>query len=232
MSDGLYALDPSDDSNYIKTNDKKHLQLRNTIKENYKYLPPRQVLRVKRARKLFHAMGNLTADDLKAIIQMNLIQNNMVTTDNINLATKVFGDDIGALKGKITRRKPTPVTSNIIEIPNELIEVQQDVILSMDGITVNSIKFLTTISHEIYYRMAQYVIQTNANKYKKCLNEIKTLYKQGGFEIKEIRCDNEFRQAMDKYQENQESPIKINYAAAQEHVPQAKQNNRMIKERV
>jgi hypothetical protein len=74
----------------------KHLQLLNTIKENIKYLTPRQVLQVKRARKLFHAIGNLTTDDLKAIIWMNLIQNNIVTTNDVNLATKVFGEDIGA----------------------------------------------------------------------------------------------------------------------------------------
>jgi hypothetical protein len=108
------------------------------------------------------------------------------------MSTKVFGENIGALKGKTTRQKPTPVTSNIIQISDELIEVQQDMILSMDGITVNLIKFLITISHEIYYRMAQYVIQTNSNKYKKCLNEIKTLYKQRGFNIKEIHRDNKF----------------------------------------
>jgi hypothetical protein len=84
------------------------------------------------------------------------------------------------------------VTSNIIKIPDKLLKLQQDVILSMDGITVNLFKFLMTISHEIYYRMAQYVMQTNANKYKKCLNKIKTLYKQGGFNIKEIHCNNQF----------------------------------------
>jgi isopentenyl diphosphate isomerase/L-lactate dehydrogenase-like FMN-dependent dehydrogenase len=54
------------------------------------------VLRAKRARKLFHAMGNPAADNLKAIIWMNLIQNNIVTMDDINLATKVFGEDVRA----------------------------------------------------------------------------------------------------------------------------------------
>jgi hypothetical protein len=155
-----------------------------------------------------------------------------VTTNDVNLATKVFGEDVRALKGKTPRQCPTPVTSNIIKIQDKLIGVQQDVIFSIDGITVNSIKFLRTISHEIYYRTAQYVIQTNANKFKKCLNEIKTLYKQGGFFIKEIHCDNEFQEAMDKYSMEQDLLIKINYAAAQEHVPQVEQNNRTIKEQV
>eukprot|EP00957_Ditylum_brightwellii_P023828 1798069-Ditylum_brightwellii.AAC.1 len=65
-------------------------------------------------------MGTPTVEDLKAMICMNLIRNNKVTTDDVNLATRAFGPDIGAIKGKTTRSKRTPVTSNMIEIPREL----------------------------------------------------------------------------------------------------------------
>ena len=75
---------------------------------------------------------------------MNLIKDNVVTTDDVNLATKAYGPDVGGIKGKTTGRKPTPVTSNIVEIPDELPEVQQDLTLSMDGLTVNSIRCKTS----------------------------------------------------------------------------------------
>ena len=83
---------------------------------------------------------------------MNLIRNNKVTTANVNLVNKIYGPDIAAIKGKTTRRAPAPVIDNVIELPPELIEVNQDVTISMDGMTVNSLKFLSTISHGIYYR--------------------------------------------------------------------------------
>eukprot|EP00957_Ditylum_brightwellii_P159517 12142632-Ditylum_brightwellii.AAC.1 len=37
---------------------------------------------------------------------------------------------------------------------------------------------------------------------------------------------------MDSYAINQEPPIHINYASAQEHVPRAERNNRTIEEQV
>jgi hypothetical protein len=37
---------------------------------------------------------------------MNIITNNPVTTDDIKIAEKMFGPDIGAIKGKTTSCKP------------------------------------------------------------------------------------------------------------------------------
>jgi hypothetical protein len=166
------------------------------------------------------------------MIQMNRIKNNVVTTDDVNLATKAYGPDVGAIKSKTTRGKPTPVTSNIVEIPDELLEVQQDLTLSMDGLTANSVKFLSTISHDLYYRTAQYVAKAVASVYEECMNELLALYKRGGFTISEIHSDNEFCKVMDPLSARQDPPISMNYAAAQEHVPRAERNNQVIQERV
>jgi hypothetical protein len=132
-------------------------------------------------------MGTPTVEDLKAMIWMNLIKNNVVTTDDVNLATKAFGPDIGGIEGKTTRSRPTPVQNNMVEIPDELLDVQQDLTVSMDGLTVNSIKFLSTISHDLYYRTAQYVSSPVASIYEKCMDELLAVYKRGGFTISELR---------------------------------------------
>jgi hypothetical protein len=211
---------------------KRPYQFLNTLEENLGFLSPRQQKRAKIARELYEAMGTPTVDDLKAMIWMNLIKNNVVTTDDVNLAIKAYGPDVGAIKGKTTRSKPTPVTSNILEIPDELLEVQQDLTLSMDGLTVNSLKFLSTISHDLYYRTTQYVARSVASIYEECMDELLALYKRGGFTISTIHCDNEFHKVMDPLSARQDPPITMNYAATQEHVPRAEQNNRVIQERV
>jgi hypothetical protein len=193
----------------------------------------RQQERAKKARELLEAMGIPTVDDLKAMIRMNLIKNNVVTTEDVNLATKAYGPDISGIKGKTTQQKPTTVESNIVEIPEELLEIQQDLKVSMDGMTVNSMKFLTAISHDLYYRTAQqYVTNPVASVYKECMDELVTVYKKGGFRITDIHCDNAFRKAMDPFSAGQAPPIKMNYASAQEHVPRAERNNHVIQERV
>ena len=51
---------------------------------------------------------------------------------------------------KKTRSKPTYVVNNITEIPEELLEIQQDAVLLIDRITINSLDFLSTISHELF----------------------------------------------------------------------------------
>jgi hypothetical protein len=162
---------------------------------------------------------------------MNLIRNNKVTTEDVNLALKTLGPDVATIKGKTTRRKPQPVVNNIIEIPDELLNIHREIELSVDGINVNGLQFFTTIAHDIYYRTAQYVKSTHYEQFREFMDEIIAMYRKGGFVVTKINCDNEFHKAFDGYAEAKTPPIKVSYSAAQEHVPRAERNNRTIQER-
>jgi hypothetical protein len=94
---------------------------------------------------LYNALESPSVKDFKAILRLNFIKNNPVTLDGIKIAESIFGPDIGSLKGKTTRRKPSAVVSDYIEIPPELIQAQQDVVLYMDTMYINGMSFLTTI---------------------------------------------------------------------------------------
>ena len=94
-------------------------------------------------------MGTPTLDDQKSMIQTNLINNNKVTTYYVNLTTESYGTDVGKIKGETKRSRPMPVVSNIVDISKYLLEGQQDLAVSMNGLTVNSLKFMSTISHEL-----------------------------------------------------------------------------------
>ena len=87
----------------------KETALVNTIEENKLFFTPRQFLRAKKARKLYHALGTLSIKDFKHIITTNTIAGNPVNTEDIKLALQIFGEDIGSLKDKTTRKKPLPV---------------------------------------------------------------------------------------------------------------------------
>jgi hypothetical protein len=166
-------------------------------------------------------------NDMKAIIRMNSIKNNLVTTADIKI-TEIFGPDIAALKGKTTHHKPVPVVKDYIEIPQELIAAQHSITLCLDSMQVNGIPFLTTISKNIQYRTAQWVKKQTPEVYHACLGQVLQIYNMGGFRVTNARCDNEFCPLMDPLAN--EFGVTINYANPQEHVPEAEQNNRVIKE--
>jgi hypothetical protein len=90
---------------------------------------------------------------------MNAIRNNPITLEDIKIAESIFGLDIGSLKGKPVCTKPTPVVSDYIAIPQEIIEAQKHVTLCMDTLDINGLKFFATV----------YIIQ-NYSEFKLDLN--------------------------------------------------------------
>ena len=200
-----------------------------TVEENKQFYTNRQVARAKIARKLYHNIGTPSIPDYKAIIRMNAISNCPVTIDDINIAEQIYGKDIGSLKGKTTRSKPLPVIKNYIEIPTELIRKHEEVEISIDMMFVNKIPFLTTISKSLMYRTAQPLENKTPTAYRSALDTVFRVYNHAGFSITTIKADQEFKPILDEIKDVLN--ITMNYANAQEHVPEAERNNRTIKER-
>ena len=92
------------------------------------------------------------------------------------------------------------------------------------------IVFLTTISKSICYQTAQFVASKLIGIYQEALKEVILLYNRAGFKIVQLRADNEFRPLKDAMLDR--FGIKMNFANPQEHVPEAKRNHQVIKERI
>ena len=104
----------------------------------------------------------------------------------MSLSTKDSGPDVGGIKGKTTRSWPTQVVINIVEILDEFLKLQQDLTLSMDGFTVHSLKFLSTISHLYIYRTSKFVAKSVVFVYENFIDELLAVYKRGVFNITDI----------------------------------------------
>ena len=202
-----------------------------TVDENKKFHTPREVKRAKKARDLLAALGSPSIFDLKAAIAMNAIADLPVTTEDVKLAERIFGPDLGTLKGKTTRQKPVPMVENRIEIPPELYEKRESLELCLDLMFANGMAFMTSITRALYYRTANFIPSREKDVLYKHLDQILRLYNSNGFEIKKIYCDNEFRSIMDEIKDNIDG-ITFDYSPAKAHVPEAERNNRVLKERV
>ena len=116
-----------------------------TVEENMQFHTPREVQRAKKARELLVSLGSPSVEDLKKAISTNAIANLPVTTKDVVLAEKIFGKDIGIIKGKTTRRRPVPRVKDQLTIPPELYE-RISLEMCMDIMFVNEIPYLTTIT--------------------------------------------------------------------------------------
>lgn len=114
-------------------------QLVETLKENKNYYAYQQLERTKQARKFMHTLGCPTVNDLKVIIKMNSIMKYPVTVQDIILAEKNMAKTLPASNA----RRPL---QDMVEIPPELQNAQEEVDLRIDTMFINGMAFLTTIS--------------------------------------------------------------------------------------
>ena len=82
----------------------------------------------------------------------------------------------------------------------------------------------------LQFRTAHHVKTRKHSNYYEALDKTLCIYNANGFEISVIHCDLEFRPMLQHLQD--ELDIRINCVSANEHVPEAERNNRLIKERV
>jgi hypothetical protein len=84
--------------------------------------------------------------DFNWVIQSNHIKDCPMTVQYINVALKIWGKNIAALKGKTTRSKSIPVDRDYVKLPMELMKLHNEVFLTTDIFFVNKIPFFLTLS--------------------------------------------------------------------------------------
>ena len=208
----------------------KTVSFAQSVEENKLFYTPREVKKAKTARDLLAALGSPSISDLKKIISMNAIANLPVKTEDIDLAEKIYGPDIGILKGKTIRKNPVPLVTSRIEIPPEIYEERSSWELCVDVMFVNKMPFITSITKKLFYRTAEFLMSRSKEDLYKGLDKILGLYNASGFSIDTIYADREFKAVMDEIKD--ELQVQMVYSAAQGHVPEIERTHRVYQERI
>lgn len=177
---------------YFKPTYRHKICMVETVTKNETFYTKRQQDQAKRAQALLHTIGCPTIADLTKIISIKTILNCPITTEDVNIAEKIYRPDIASIKGKATRRKPNLVVKEYVEIPNKLIMKQKEVDLCIDTMEINGMPFLATVFKEIKYRTVEFVKSKTVQEYRSALERVLNIYKQAECKVKTISADREF----------------------------------------
>jgi hypothetical protein len=94
---------------YYDPRNEKHLTFVNTVSKNKEGFTKRQIKSAELARTLYKTLSYPSMKNFNWVIQSNQIKDCTVTVQDIDVARKIWGKNIAALKGKTTRSKSIPV---------------------------------------------------------------------------------------------------------------------------
>jgi hypothetical protein len=156
--------------------------------------------------------------DFKWVIQSNQISDCPVTARDVDTANIIWGENIAALKGKTTRKKPIHVARDFVEVPKELLKLHKEVILMADIFFVNKIPFFLTLSRKICFTAVNHLANRKAETIFKAFEEMYRFYLNRGFRITTVHADGEFAPLQAMIQEMPAGP-RVNLASSSEACP-------------
>ena len=174
-------------------------------------------------------VGRPSEQDLIKILKTSSLPNCPVTPQDVIIANKLFGPDIGALKGKTTRQGPPIVDSPVSVDTTSISEHFGEVILCVDLMYVNKVPFLVTLSRNIKFGTMEAVSDRKEATLLKCIKGVISLYRKAGFEVTVALMDGEFVPLRGGLAE---LGICLNETSRDEHVGDIERYIHMVKERM
>ena len=85
------------------------------------------------------------------MVQQNQLKNNPITPRDVRLMKEILGPSVPGLKGKKVRKQKEGVQPNMVRVPKHVQDHYQEIILAIDIMHVNQIRFLITTSRHIHW---------------------------------------------------------------------------------
>ena len=136
-----------------------------TVNGNKALFTKQQLAGAEKARQLYISLLYPSMNDFLWILWTNRINDCPVTVRDAEVALKVWGPNIAALKGKTTHKVAKSVkVEDLVEIPKEMIAMHKNVTLGIDIFFVNKIPFFVTLSCDICF-ICDASVRSETSKY-------------------------------------------------------------------
>ena len=165
------------------------------------------------------------------IVQSNLIRGCPVSTEDAKIAYKIYGKNIAALKGKTTRKKPTPVAAgNLLKVPKETLNLHKEAFMLGDVFFVNGTPFFISLGLKLDFTGISHLADRKASTIFAAFKEIYRFYQRRGFKITMFNADGEFAPPQVLINDMANGP-RVNLTSANEHAHGIERRIRVVKER-
>lgn len=148
---------------YLQVSEHKTLSFVNTVAENKGSFSRRQIDDASRARTLQATVGFPTTTDFKNILRAGTIHNCKVMVSDVDNTETIYGPSIPALKDKMIRNCPARVRTNILQVPQSILDANSNVTLAVDVFFVCNLPFLLTVSEHIGFSTVMPMKDQNTN---------------------------------------------------------------------
>ena len=176
----------------------------------------------------YYVVGFLFHITISYSCKTNGIKNSLIKKKNILLANKMLNLSKYTLQGNTTRRKLDKVHVKLqaMEVPPIVKEFYNDAEILANIIFTNNVLFLTWVSHNIYYEIANVVANSECSTIENILMIVIWSYSIRGFNIVIINVNKYFKALKDC----NEVEIKFNIVSKEEHIPVIEYFRWVIKE--
>jgi len=227
VDSGLYLLNSNSDKyNNASVTNYSCLTL---VSDNEAQYNSREIKMAKLAQKFYTHCNCPGYAKFIAAIKNNSFRNIPFTVEDVQRAIAIYGKDENEMKGKGTRTRPIPISDIVtVAIPPTILELHNDIQLSVDFIFVQGIPMLHSISGTSYqFRTLHPIFKERPNKLDihTGIKAILNIYQSRGIRIRQINADNEFTCVKSDF-----LPTPMNIVAAEEHVGDVEKSIRTLKD--
>jgi hypothetical protein len=139
------------------------------LRHNY---TEKELKKIEEARRLYVIMGRLSKADFYGMIKRGKLFDNPVTMQDYENAEKIYGKDLGVIKGKTVRVQPKHVSVDIDVAAKEKLNI----ILAVDIMHFTSLNFLVTVSRNLRFLTATILLDWKKKTIEQALKQVINLY--------------------------------------------------------